>query len=764
MSGVGCRGSARRRSSLKKDQGAIVFLVLLNSRHLIAQSGWNSLPRPPSSPELYAKIERRSPLERMGLLAGRYRRIAELGTGGFGQTFLAQDMQPPGGLTCVIKQFKPTNQEAQFLAIARRLFDTEVETLRKLGQHNQIPALLDFFEEDNEFYLVQEFIDGQTLSEEFASREPFSETEAIDLLKDVLSILEFVHSQHVIHRDIKPGNLIRRGSDGKIVLIDFGAVKEIQTQILQQAAQSSFTVGIGTQGYTPAEQLAGKPRYCSDLYALGMTAIHALTGYQPSVLPEDPDTGELLWQSEAKVSWGLAIVLNRMVRLQARERYQSAREVQQALQHLANLPTELTSIPSVLLPQGELEKAEAIETTLETPRRRKWRGAAIASFAIAALVLGSRQLGWLEPLELEAFDQLVRLQPQMPPDSRLTLVEITETDLQQLQRTTPNDRSLAQAIANLQKHQPAVIGLDLHRDIPQAPGQAELAQQLQADNLVAITNLGTSRTDRIPPPSGVPSDRIGFNDIPLDSDSVARRALLFASPPDGTTYYAFGLRVALQYLARQGILPRSSPNTPDYLQLGSTTFVPLQPTSGGYQHADAAGYQVLLRYRSIDAVAHHLTLTEVLSDRLDPSQIKNQIVLIGTTAPSAKDLFITPYSAGRSIDFQMAGVMLHAQIISQILDSATGQPALYWFWPDAIEAVWIVIWAGVGGAIAFWLRHPLKLAAGSFVAIVTIAGVGWGLLLDRGWIPIAAPAIALLAAEATAAISISYHQQAIWRK
>lgn len=700
----------------------------------------------------------------MGLLAGRYKRIAELGTGGFGRTFLAQDTQQPDNLPCVIKQFKPTNQEAQFLAIARRLFDTEVETLRKLGQHDQIPALLDFFEEDNEFYLVQEYVDGQTLSEEFANREPYGETEAIDLLKDVLSILEFVHSQHVIHRDIKPANLIRRRHDGKIVLIDFGAVKEIQTQILQQSGQSSFTVGIGTQGYTPAEQLAGKPRYCSDLYALGMTAIHALTGYQPSVLPEDPDTGELLWQSDAQVSLGLAIVLNRMVRLQARERYQSAHEVQQTLHHLANLPTELTSIPSVLLPQGEQEKAEdAIETTLDL-RRRRWRGAAIVSVAIAALVLGSRQLGWLEPLELGAFDQLVRLQPQMPPDSRLTLVEITETDLQQLQRTTPNDRSLAQAIANLQQHQPAVIGLDLHRDIPQAPGEAELAQQLQANNLVVITNLGTSNTDRIPPPAGVPIDRIGFNDIPLDPDGVARRALLFASPPDGTTYYAFGLRVALQYLARQGITPRSSPGTPDYLQLGSTTFVPLQPTSGGYQHIDAAGYQILLRYRSIDAVAHHLTLTEVLNDRFDPSQIKNQIVLIGTTAPSAKDLFTTPYSAGQATDFQMAGVMLHAQIISQVLDSATGQQALYWFWPDAIETIWIVIWAGAGGAIVFWLRHPLKLAVGTLAAIVTIVGVGWGILLDRGWIPIAAPAIALLTAEAATAISMSYQSQKAMRR
>ncbi|NJL21217.1 MAG: CHASE2 domain-containing protein [Leptolyngbyaceae cyanobacterium SM1_3_5] len=127
-------------------------------------------------------------------------------------------------------------------------------------------------------------------------------------------------------------------------------------------------------------------------------------------------------------------------------------------------------------------------------------------------------------------------------------------------------------------------------------------------------------------------------------------------------------------------------------------------------------------------------------------------------------MFTTPYSAGRSSDLQMAGVMLHSQIVSQILDSAIDSQALYWFWPDAIETVWIVVWAGVGGAIAFWLRHPIKLALGSSVAIGVIAGISWG-LLDRGWIPIAAPGIALLASEAAALIYLSYQtQQGMWRK
>ncbi|NEQ25574.1 MAG: CHASE2 domain-containing protein, partial [Microcoleus sp. SIO2G3] len=270
--------------------------------------------------------------------------------------------------------------------------------------------------------------------------------------------------------------------------------------------------------------------------------------------------------------------------------------------------------------------------------------------------------------------------------------------------------------------------------------------------------------DRIPPPPNVPIDRIGFNDIPLDSDGIARRALLFATPPNDQTYYAFALRVALQYLDRQGIQPQTSPDTPDYLQLGTTTFVPLQPTAGGYQHADSAGYQMLLRYRGLNAAAHRLSFTDVLSDRFDPAQIKGQIVLIGTTAPSGKDLFTTPFSAAQSIDYQMPGVMLHSQIISQILDAAIDPQPLYWFWSDGVEAVWIVLWAGVGGAIAYWLRHPVWLAAGSIAAVVAIGGIGWGILLDRGWIPIVAPAIALLAAEAAVTTYLTYQTQQALRK
>lgn len=272
-------------------------------------------------------------------LAERYRLTCILGAGGFGQTYLAIDIQKSHRPQCVVKQLKPASQDAKFLSVARRLFETEVKTLRRLGSHRHIPGLIDSFEEDSEFYLVQEFIDGQSLEAEIKQAGRFTETEAIALLKDVLPVLSFIHDNHVVHRDLKPDNLIRRRDTGEMVLIDFGAVKEIRTRVIT-GEQTSLTIGIGTQGYTPSEQLSGKPCYSSDVYALGMTVIHALTGRSPTDLPEALGSLDPCWQEYAEVSPGLAILLGKMTRHYIYQRYQSVEAVQHDLGRLADLPAE----------------------------------------------------------------------------------------------------------------------------------------------------------------------------------------------------------------------------------------------------------------------------------------------------------------------------------------------------------------------------------------------------------------------------------------
>ena len=269
------------------------------------------------------------------LLGGHYRVVQALGEGGLAKTYIAEDHHRPGHPKCAVKFLKPASNDSDFLPTARRLFKKEAEILENLGQNDQIPRLLAYFEENQEFYLVQDFIEGHTLSTELPSGHRWSESKVILMLQDVLQTLEFVHSYGVIHRDIKPNNLIRRQKDGRLVLIDFGAVKQVRDpQITTNAPLTQKTISIGTEGYMPTEQVRGKPRLNSDIYALGMIGIQALTGVAPLYLQEDAD-GEVIWQERAEVNDELAAILSKMVRYHFKERYQSATEVLQELQPLA---------------------------------------------------------------------------------------------------------------------------------------------------------------------------------------------------------------------------------------------------------------------------------------------------------------------------------------------------------------------------------------------------------------------------------------------
>jgi serine/threonine protein kinase len=283
------------------------------------------------------------------VIGGRYKILSPLGSGGFGETYIAEDLQLPDRARCVVKRLKPSSKDSFILHTARRLFETEAKVLHRLGKHNQIPQLLAHFEENREFYLVQELVDGQDLAQELGIAKSTNagtfrsaiktESEVLDFLEDLLQILEFVHQQDVIHRDIKPANLLRRKSDRKLVLIDFGAVKQIYTQLPTASEQglepTNMTVAVGTVGYMPNEQANGKPRLCSDIYAVGTIAIQQLLGIPPNQIPEDPATSEIAWRQSptdakiqycAEVSSALAEILDKMVRYDFRQRYQSASE------------------------------------------------------------------------------------------------------------------------------------------------------------------------------------------------------------------------------------------------------------------------------------------------------------------------------------------------------------------------------------------------------------------------------------------------------
>ncbi len=265
------------------------------------------------------------------LLSGRYQITRVLGSGGFGSTYVAKDTQRPGEPSCVVKQLMPARRDARFMEVARRLFDAEAEILLILGKHLQIPDLLAYFEENNEFYLVEEYVRGQTLSKELSAHDTQDEEYVTEMLKSVLQVLKFVHEHRVIHRDIKPDNIIRNSQDNNLVLIDFGAVKKMQPPSNETELA---TVAIGTRGYAAPEQLAGHPRLSSDIYALGMIGIQALTGVAPQALDINPDTGNVEWRHLVTVSDKLGNILDKMVCYHFNERYQTAAEVLEDLSKL----------------------------------------------------------------------------------------------------------------------------------------------------------------------------------------------------------------------------------------------------------------------------------------------------------------------------------------------------------------------------------------------------------------------------------------------
>ncbi|WP_341735339.1 protein kinase [Microcoleus sp. CAWBG640] len=306
-----------------------------------------------------------------GTLQGRYQIIKILGQGGFSETYLAQDLHLPGHPNCVIKKLKLPYENPEHLQTARRLFNTEAKILHQLGEHDQIPRLFAHFEENQEFYLVQEFIDGEDLSQEIIPGKLMIESYVIELLRDVLNLLEFVHQHNVIHRDIKPSNLIRRKPDGKLVLIDFGAAKEI-TNLAANTENQPMTVAIGTQGYYAPEQMRGQPRMNSDIYGLGMIGIQALTGFYPYNLPEDAATGEINWRTQTQVSPKLARILDKMVRSNFRERYQSATEVLQ----------DLTSLRGTVLASPVPTQTPS---TKKTYNRSVWTNISIRIYLMVAL-------------------------------------------------------------------------------------------------------------------------------------------------------------------------------------------------------------------------------------------------------------------------------------------------------------------------------------------------------------------------------------------
>jgi serine/threonine-protein kinase len=269
------------------------------------------------------------------ILNHRYRVVRVLASGGFGDTFLAEDSFLPSKRLCVIKQLKLLSNNSQVYEIVQARFQREAAILEELGRaSSQIPELYAYFEESGRFYLVQEWIEGQTLASKVRREGVVSEFAVKQLLEKTLPVLGHIHDRGIIHRDIKPDNVILRHSDGLPVLIDFGAVKESVGTMVNSQGQTVSSIVIGTPGYMPPEQGVGRPLFSSDLYSLGLTCIYLLTGKQPQELPTNHHTGEFAaWRTYAPtVSDQLTEILDRSIRYHPRDRFVTAQDMLAALQ------------------------------------------------------------------------------------------------------------------------------------------------------------------------------------------------------------------------------------------------------------------------------------------------------------------------------------------------------------------------------------------------------------------------------------------------
>ncbi|MEI1377704.1 serine/threonine-protein kinase [Nostoc sp. UHCC 0926] len=341
------------------------------------------------------------------LLDGRYVTIKLLGRGGFGAAFLARDRRIPGMRQCVVKQFQPAgNLTLNQLQQAQIMFEREAEVLAQLGNdHEQIPDLFAFFpvivnslqpgQQDQFFYLVQEYIDGQNLEEELVQQGKFSEQQVLEVLQEILKVLKFVHHRGIIHRDIKPSNIMRR-RDGKLFLLDFGAVKLVTNAASGSAASST---GIYSMGFAPPEQMAGGQVFPStDLYALAITLITLLTN-QEAIQLFDAYTNQWKWRSQVTINPRLADILDKMLLPAANQRFQSAQEVLDALSSQPLAPTQLNS-PSVTLPAQPPKSSSPV-----VPRRPPTQPA----FSTVELLGGAAFSGFEGALIAIALSSLVKL-------------------------------------------------------------------------------------------------------------------------------------------------------------------------------------------------------------------------------------------------------------------------------------------------------------------------------------------------------------------
>ena len=371
--------------------------------------------------------------------------------------------------------------------------------------------------------------------------------------------------------------------------------------------------------------------------------------------------------------------------------------------------------------------------------------------SVTAIVVGLRSVGLLQLIEFPVLDQFFVLRPAESPDARIVIVEVNETDVQRAKKWPISDADLVRALQNIKQQQPKAIGLDIYRDLPVEPGSASLVKLFETTpNLIGVQKVGQTADSAAvaPPPVLKQRKQVGMNDLPLDLDGKIRRGFLYASDEQKNTIFSFSFTLAALYLEDRKIQPELTPD--NQVKLNSIVFPALEANDGAYVGAETGGYRVLLNYRNRTQQFQTITLTEVLENRIPPNLLRDRIVMIGSTAESLKDLFYVPYSSSLTSPTRMPGVVIHANLVSQILSATLDNRPLLRTWSDPIEFAWIFGWTAIGAIITWRQRFGgrLVLRLWNLFSVVLLVGclgtIAFIAFLEGWWIPVVPAILALV--------------------
>ncbi|EKQ70564.1 putative transmembrane sensor domain protein [Leptolyngbyaceae cyanobacterium JSC-12] len=388
----------------------------------------------------------------------------------------------------------------------------------------------------------------------------------------------------------------------------------------------------------------------------------------------------------------------------------------------------------------------------------QWRIVLIIGSSVAIFIIGLRLIGLLQSQEVALLDQFFRWRPAVPADSRIVLVEITEADIEQWGYPI-NDATLARVLEALKQQQPRVIGLDLFRDLPVEPGHAELVKVFNSTpNLIGIRKVAGGVVN--PPPELNQLGQVAANDLVTDPDGKIRRGLVSLDDQEGQTIQGLGTALALQYLQAENIEPRVVDSAPGQIEIGKSMFFPLRPNDGGYINIDLGGYQILGDFRNLSQGFQRISLTHVLQGQMPADLMRDRMVVIGVSAESIGDFFLTPLSSGwfSRLPVRFSGVAIHADLASQILDAAIAGRSPMRFWAKSWENAGIVFCSFIGASICWSQRyrrpsdrrkrsrqfaHSRTAIALVLVVAILLVGSSYVAFLHRWWIPVMPALLAL---------------------